>query len=212
MHKAIQTRREGRRGCGWRKEGGMYLMSDGETVECGRLPIPCGTCPCCGRGIKQARGWTWVKGDEILRAAPECRLRGKPICASCVVHRLAEMDTGMMGLIWIGVRYYPTLGHFNREADKMGVSRRLSAIPRDFKLGETYVMLAHPLAIMKPLEMGQEVEYEPGIFKIFKPERIEIVVTGEEPDEVIDGYLERGLTPVKIEKIEDEQTPLDMTE
>lgn len=209
MHKAIETRSEGRRGCGWRKEGGMYLMSDGPSRECGRLPIPCVTCPCCGRGIKQARGWTWVDGDEILRASPECPLRGKPTCEACAIHDLVRHGIGMVGLIWIGERYYPTVRHFQKEAEKMGISRRMSAIPRDFKLGETYVLLAHANAILKhPPEMGGEIEYEPGIFRIFKPERVEIVVSGEESDEVIEGYLKRGLTPVRIERIEDEQTPL----
>lgn len=206
MHKKIEARREGRRGCGWRKEGGMYLMKDGPSSECGRLPIPCETCPCCERGIKQARGWTWIDGDEIMRASPECSLKDEPTCNTCAVNRLAKEGMGRVGLIWIGERYYPTVGHFEREAEKMGVSRRMSALPRDFILGETYVLLAHPKAILThPPEVGQDIEYEPGIFKIFKPERIEIVVNGEEPDEVIDGYIKRGLTPVKIERIEETQ-------
>lgn len=210
MHEAIQIRSEGVRGCGWRKVGGMYLMSDSPGRECGRLPIPCGTCPCCGRGMKQARGWTWVDGDEILRASPECPLRGKQMCMTCAIHKYVEQGIGRVGLIWIGESYYPTVGHFQREVDRVGISRRMNNIPRDFILGETYVMLAHPNAILKqPLEMGQEIEHEPGIFMIFKPERIEIVVSGKESDTEIEGYLKRGLTPVKIERIEDKQMEME---
>ena len=209
MHKSIQTIREVVRGCGWRKVGGMYLMSDSPGRECGRLPIPCGTCPCCGRGMKQARGWTWVDGDEILRASPECPLRGEAECETCAVHNYARHGIGKVGLIWIGESYYPTVGHFQREIDEVGISRRINNIPRGFSF-ENYVMLAHPKAILKqPAEMGQEIEHEPGIFMIFKPERIEIVVSGKESDTEIEGYLKRGLTPVKIERIEDKQMEME---
>ena len=92
----------------------------------------------------------------------------------------------------------------------MGISRRIKNIPKDFKVGENYVMLAHSKAILKqPLEMGQEIEHEPGIFMIFKPERIEVVVSGKESDTEIEGYVKRGLTPVKIERIEDKQMEME---
>jgi hypothetical protein len=40
----------------------------------------------------------------------------------------------------------------------------------------------------------------PGIFRIFKPDRVEVIVTGNESDEVIEDYLKRGLSPVKVER------------
>jgi hypothetical protein len=41
---------------------------------------------------------------------------------------------------------------------------------------------------------------EPGIFRLFQPDRVEVIVTGNEPDEVIEDYLKRGLSPVKVER------------
>jgi len=209
MHEAIQTSREVARGCGWRKVGGLYLRDDGTSVPCARLPIPCETCPCCGRGMKPARGWTWVDGDEVLRASPECPDRGKAHCEACAVHNYVRHGVGQCGLIWIGETHYPTTGHFNRESDRVGISRRLSAIPKDFKVGETIVMLAHRKAIINkgevPEYVGVDLEYSAGIFRIFKPDRVEVVVSGNESDDVIEGYLRRGLKPVKVERIEDTQ-------
>jgi hypothetical protein len=51
---------EARRGCGYRKVGGLYLVGSGLGHGCDRLPIPLEICQCCGQGIKQTRGWTWV--------------------------------------------------------------------------------------------------------------------------------------------------------
>ena len=52
-------------------------------------------------------------------------------------------DMGKAGLLWIGEQFYPTPGEFTREAEELGISRRISAVPRDFKLGETWVLFAH---------------------------------------------------------------------
>ncbi|MCK5548786.1 MAG: hypothetical protein KAI64_07205 [Thermoplasmata archaeon] len=155
--------------------------------------------------MKPSRGWTWVDGDEVLRASPECPDRGKKNCESCEVHNYVRHGVGQCGLIWIGETHYPTTGHFNREAEIVGISRRLSAVPKAFVFGETVVMLAHRRAIMSEPVMGEEIEFESGIFRIFKPDKIEIVVSGDESDEKIESYIDRGLTPVKVERIEDTQ-------
>lgn len=210
MHSAIQVRSEGRRGCGWRKVGGLYLVSSGEVDTCARLPIPLATCPCCGRGMKPARGWTWVDGDELLRASPECPDRGTKHCELCAIHNWIRHGLGQCGLIWIGETHYPTIGHFNREADEMGVSRRIQHVPKKFVFGETIVLLAHKKAIIGEIEMGKEIEYSPGIFRIFKPTAIERIVTGEESTDEIDAMVKRGLTPVMIERVEaTQETMLD---
>ena len=205
MHSAIQVREEGARGCGWRKVGGLYLMGDSVALACSRLPIPCPVCPCCGRGMKPSRGWTWVDGDELLKAAPECPDFGEDNCEACSVHEFVRHGIGNCGLIWVGETFYPTIQHFNREAEVMGISRRIAAVPNDFVLGETIVMLAHRRAIIGPVEMGAQLEYTPGIFRIFKPTHIEVVVSGEESDETIDGYLKRGLVPVVVKRLEEKQ-------
>ncbi len=62
---------ESKRGCGYRKQGGLYLMAGGPSAECGKLPLELTVCPCCGAGIKPARGWTWVNA-EALFASKQC--------------------------------------------------------------------------------------------------------------------------------------------
>lgn len=209
MHKAIQVQHEGRRGCGWRKEGGLYLIDTKPGKECGRLPIPTTVCSCCGRGIKPARGWTWVDADEIMRAAPPCRFDGTEDHEACPLNLMIQRGIGKAGLIWIGEKYYPTANHYLREVERMGDSRRINSVPKGFKIGESYVLLAHRKAILtRDPELGKEIIYEPGIFRIIQPERIEIVVKGTEPDEVIENYVKRGLSPVVIERSEDKQMEL----
>lgn len=43
----VRTSVEGARGCGYRKAGGIYLVSGGIPRPCGKLPIPLTTCPTC---------------------------------------------------------------------------------------------------------------------------------------------------------------------
>ena len=112
---------------------------------------------------------------------------------------------GRVGLMWVGAKFYPTPGEFSKEAMKMGISKRISAIPNDFKLGETWVMLAHPNAVRTDgpyedrhgqLDLARD-KMVPGIFSVFKPIRIEKVLFKE--DATVDelASLERrGITPV----------------
>jgi hypothetical protein len=74
----INSQIEHKRGCGYRKPGGMYLVSLGIGRDCGKLPIPLTVCPCCGAGIKFSRGFTWIS-DEIIKNAP-CSILG---CNGC---------------------------------------------------------------------------------------------------------------------------------
>jgi hypothetical protein len=47
------------------------------------------------------------------------------------------------GLLWIGEEFYKTPEDFNREAGEMGISRRITSIPRGYEIGKTWVFLAH---------------------------------------------------------------------
>jgi hypothetical protein len=200
VHPAIKVARDHKRGCGWRKIGGIYLMSEDAPYGCARLPIPLEKCPCCGRGIVPARGFTWVRADELLRASPACPLAETRQCRSCPINQITFGGIGQAGLIWIGEKYYPTVDHFVRESMNLGVSRRLAHLPHDFKIGETYILLAHKRAIVGPFKAGERMTTKPGIFWIFRPSRAEIVVRGNEPDEKIERLLKRGLIPVVIER------------
>ena len=71
-------------------------------------------------------------------------------------------------------------------------------VPRGFKVGETWVALAHRKAIpvWKDPEK-KELDYKPGIFHIFKPHRVEYVVKEFDPGQT--GTLEkRGITLVRV--------------
>lgn len=153
-----RTCNEGARGCGYRQPGGLYLMSDGLGQGCDLLPVAAETCPCCGGGIKPARGWTWVDPDKLL---PH---HGEP------VHMLSEDDDvmctgtrskthrgcplnkpGLMGdragLLWIGEQHYATPKLWLAEGKAMGFSRRIPAVPQGFVANETWVLAGHRKAI-----------------------------------------------------------------
>jgi len=175
----IQIRNDLARGCGWRKPGGLYLVATGFPTYCGRLPIPLDVCPCCGQGIKQSRGWTWVDLDQLAKLS-NCK---KGDCGTCPLSR----PLGRVGLLWIGECFYPTAEEYCRETMAQGISRRIARKPRGFILGETWVCLAHSKVIEKP-EFGKDDprRWTPAIFQIFKPTAVEYVVEGNETEEQID--------------------------
>jgi hypothetical protein len=212
------------RGCGYRKIGGLYLVSGSRGVVCDRLPIPLEVCPTCHHGIKQSRGWTWVDAAELIGGLhPECQ--DDFPCPLC----MTPEDLGRCGLLWIGEKYYPTPRDFDYEAQRLGVSRRISAIPRGFKVGETWILFAHPAAVEKigTCECGHDwtehcangfgpcgkceknacqlfrVLMIQGIFKVWRPERIEKIVpeswkvNPEKFDELQD-LADKGITPVFV--------------
>lgn len=178
---------EPRRGCGFRKIGGLYLVSSGLAKPCDRLPIPLTVCPCCGGGIKQTRGWTWIQPERMFEGTHRpCACR--PSCPACAPDRVFG-DDGRAGLLWIGEQFYPTPADFTAEAARLGVSRRIKAVPRGFKVGETWVFVAHPKAVNTTRINGdgeslfaEEPDLGPGIFAAFLPTKIERIVRQSEFD------------------------------
>lgn len=201
---------EARRGCGFRKVGGLYLVGGSGGIHCDRLPIALEVCGCCGQGIKQTRGWTWVDiaglvgGDHLIHpdlgtvglgqvGAPQpCGCNpGCPLC-----HNVAKMGKG--GLLWIGTQFYPTIEHFEAEARAQGISRRITTLPRGFELGKTWLLLAHPHGIIKPTS-ELKAGYVPAIFRVWKPERIErIYLESQRGSEAVLADEKRGITPVFV--------------
>jgi hypothetical protein len=194
---SIQLRQDHKRGCGWRQPGGIYLVSDGVAVPCGKLPIPLTICPTCHHGIHPSRGWTWIDGGALIAGHPcEYEQMAERHCLPFCV--LREPPFGRVGLLWIGGQFY-TPREWMAEAQALGVSRRISAVPKDFKLGETWVFVAHREAIPSPDGKG-----EPGVFHLFQPTAIEYVVKGTETEEKLAALERRGITPVRIERIGEE--------
>lgn len=187
----IYTRIEAARGCGYRKPGGMYLVSDGIGKPCCRLPFPLTVCPCCGQGIKQTRGFMWVTAAIF---------DGDRDCENCILAR----PRGEFALMWVGEKFYKTSAAFSREAIARGVSKRIATIPHKLKIGTTWVLLAHPRAIAKIVDGGEHartgggVEYTPGIFQAFKPTRVEYIITGDESSDELADLERRGLTLIKL--------------
>lgn len=115
---------EPRRGCGFRKAGGLYIVGDVVAREVDYLPfcIP----------FNQTRSLQWVTTDLLLAT---CRDRGESIFRAHP--RLA--------LCFVGAKHY-SVASFVEEAAKQGVSRRVASIPKDLKPGDP-IALAHPACI-----------------------------------------------------------------
>jgi hypothetical protein len=197
----IQAFFEKSRGCGFRKPGGLYLRLDGGGIPCGRFPITLTSCPVCGGGIHPARGFTWAQASLFNQGScsgqneSHCKLRCKDPLS------LLPPETPV-GLIWVGKKYYPTPEAFLSEARKMGISRKIPAVPNDFIVGETWVVLA-----MRDLPTGRIIEDEEGnpepetenqAFMMFKPDRIEYVVKGDETEEELERKVKQGLTLINV--------------
>ena len=169
---SVVTSVEQARGCGYRKPAkdgvGIYLVGGGLSEPCGLLPYPLDVCPCCGGGVKATRGWTWVtpqllfgKSDVLSKVAGierECSLSRKLRVVGqnttrelgCPTCPIGSPPPGKHGLLWIGESFYKTPDDFYREAGTQGVSRKIKAVPKEFKLGETWVLLAHRKAVRNP--------------------------------------------------------------
>jgi hypothetical protein len=157
------------------------------------MPIPLDVCPTCHHGIKQARGWTWIDPlpflRQCVRGTSNCPLNDDALSQRC-------------GLIWIGAEFYPTPADFLREAHRLGVSRRIKAVPKDFVLGETWVWLAHSKAIMNPptSDATDLPTWTPGVFHIFRPTHLEQIVTESQTgdDDLMASLEKRQITPIVV--------------
>jgi hypothetical protein len=156
------------------------------------LPILLQVCPTCNSGIKQTRGFQWIDAKPLLSGA----------CTSSRPCPAADPTTlgDRVGLLWIGAKFYPTPTDFMAEAGTMGVSRRIVAVPRGFKLGETWVFFAHPRVkeIVDPTT--GKGEWIGGVFHIFRPTRIEKIVTETQANDeaAMTKLAEAGITAVIV--------------
>lgn len=179
----------GERRCGPRVPGGLYLVSLYLSEPCPILPYPVGSCSACGHGIHPARGWTWIEPRDVW--GPEPHGRSPEHALRCPLG--GGMPEGRHGLIWVGARHYPETADFFAEAERIGVSRRVKAVPRGFELGTTWVYLGHKNAVRAGVETETRV---PGLITAFKPEAVEYIIRGTETDEELAALRRRGLTPV----------------
>jgi len=185
-----------KRGCGWRKPGGLYLIGFGHAEPCHLLPIPVEACPCCGNGIKFSRGITWIDAQVFLKDKCLKSPGPKDFRRHCCICSFCSPDSDTYGLMWVGEKYY-TPESFIAEADKYGVCKRIPFYPKKLILesegdefDESFVMLAHIKAC----------NGKPGIFYGFSPIRVEKVITRSmATKEEISNLIKRGIEPFIVE-------------
>lgn len=174
---------------------------------CGKLPMKIESCPCCGQGIKFSRGFQWIS-YEFIESFP-CS-RDEDSCKNCNPFN-QNFKGQKFGLLFVGEKFYPSPADFLQEASMAGLSKRIAFVPKELKIGETWIMLAHNKA-SKQWEVdaqGDLVQIQkPGIFSAFIPTHIEYVVTGDETPEELDALEKRGFTLVNV--IPDNKTQLEL--
>ena len=173
----------------WRKPGGLYLIAGAPAEPCPLLPVALHVCPTCGEGLKPARSWTWVDADKLL-GLPLQHPAGSPPehPARCPLgHRL-----GRAGLLMDRLEaFYPTPQAFMEEAARAGISRLITAVPREFQRGRTWVLCAHRSAIAA----APGADPTAGVFTLFRPTAVEYVVRGDESDAESSGSSSAASSP-----------------
>lgn len=179
---SIMNTMETERGCGYRKEGGLYVVAGGPSVSSEALPLPLAICPTCHGGIKQSRGWTWIEPAPLFL---EHDVWDDFFPFTKNVAMMSHALRVRAGLLWIGEKFYKTPGEFLAEGMEQGVSRRITALPNDFIVGQTRIFFAHSRAMPGwDDEIGEFTDdgedQGPGIFGSFVAERIDYVVKSAE--------------------------------
>jgi hypothetical protein len=202
-----------KRGCGYRKIGGLYLFFDASNVRgCYRLPFPLpGACPCCGEEIRQTRAPRKFNAQKVLGNA-----EGSGCSSNCPVCYPPETA----GLMWVGKEYY-TPDEFRAEAYSLGISKRIPNVPEGLKPGDLF-FFAHPKAVESwscekcpgveggcsespgPAHAGgcgantEKVKYAPGIFLAARLTEIQKVVSEAQTrdPELLADLEAKGITPV----------------
>jgi len=206
---------EVRRGCGYRKVNALYIVGEYSSSPCDRMPFPLTTCPVCGHGIKVGRAFTKINPYQLWGIHQDCEDNLRP-CFLC------DPQNEIALIMSVGERYYKTPFDFLDEATRMGISKRLPSdhFPKELKLGETIVYLAHPKAceVKEPAALqeaiaiveaaqtkrprlleAEKISKALGIFCAFIPKRVEMLVWESElTDEKREQLLKRGITPVPV--------------
>ena len=226
------------RGCGWRVAHGLYACGVGLGVPCDRLPLNIESCPACGAGLKVTRMPMKIDAQKLLgphiTGKSEMRSNNpEPIVAQdvlvanwfCPEHEHCaicnpELMKGPAYMLGVGREYSPQ--SFIEEARKVGVSKRIWAVPKELEVGKTWILLTHrdagtkefpeheiELSTGKCVHCGYGVAREkpptckrkvPAIFYAYRPERIEYLIwRSEATPENIESLEKRGLTVVIVE-------------
>lgn len=211
---------ETKRGCGFREVGKLYLVGEGVAYICPSLPLIFKPCDCCGYEPPQYRDFQWLKKSYVRHIREPTGQMCHPKCPVCYP---GTNDQSQYGLMWVGRKFY-TPESFLEEIDSHGdISKAIKQIPKGLKLGETWVLLAHPEAYvdasddeyaqlhsdwiraqaLKKMDEKKDPEPQPptypGIFTAFIPQRVEMLVYQSEatPEYVLE-LEEKGITVIVV--------------
>ncbi len=201
-----------KRGCGYRKVEGLYLVGTGLTAPCDMIPLELKPCITCGFQIPFSRGFLWLNKQWIQHYAANHqnsldefnnKCKCTPACPICFPW---NNDLDRYGLMWVGQRWY-TPESFVREAQAMAVCKRISQIPKGLILGKTWVLLAHQKVPFYESEVVQhglglasrEPKRFPAIFYAFVPQLVEkLIWESKATEKTLAALKEQGITPVIV--------------
>jgi len=80
------------RGCEYRKVGGLYLVSEGQTLHCDRLPVVLNPCNHCGFEVPFSRVFMWIRPqfffEDAERHHTDKNCSCPTLCAFCYPNRV----------------------------------------------------------------------------------------------------------------------------
>lgn len=176
---------ESKRGCGYRKVGGIYLCGTGISMICERLPLHIPVCPVCGETIRFLRSMRKINPKKLFGICQENHTCHQYNCKICNPPEKAW-------LMWVGREYTPE--SFRDEAEKLGVSKRIPFIPSDLGMGD-WVWLAY-----NDIFKIDKKHYEAGIFYAFKVTKIEKIITTSQSKnkKLMKNLEEKNIIPVIV--------------
>lgn len=192
----------GARKCGNYQAGKLYLEGGGIAYQCDRLPLSFEKCSCCGQVINFSQGIQGPIDYQKLFPYEEhhkwCNDRKNGIDYLCNPH-LDHFKELIFFMMYVGSDY--TCEEFVEEAQKMGVSKTIPFLPKDFVMGKSVVLLAKKN--MVPVERGKMPSGRPlmtdAIFYAFVPKRlVKYVLEDEYSDEMKEDYKKQGITLRKL--------------
>ena len=209
---------EKKRGCGYRKVGGLYLVGASKGFVCDSLPLQLFPCDCCGFDVPWPQvSFMWVNKQYTGKLNYVHRNREDKKC-ECLLHcPICHPESNLQqkyGFLWVGKRYY-TPESFAKESQEMGVCKRVSQIPKGLKLGETWVLLAHrEVPINNKGNFGEnglskaEPEKKPAIFYGFQPVRVEMPIwKSKATKKKLKELEEQAITPIIVPDGDEDHAP-----
>lgn len=163
---------EQKRGCGYRKVGGIYLVGSYISISCDRLPFPLKSCPVCGAGMHFTRAMTEINPLKLFGThdTQVPVFKDNPDVAGTITKvncfdkfrpcYVCDPSNEPAYLMMVGEKFYPTPEHFMNEAMAQGISKRIPFIPKNFKVGRTIIYLAHNKAcvVKEPVAVQQAMQ------------------------------------------------------